>query len=417
MPSIIEELQWRGVSKQVIHTDQLRTLPAGTGVYCGVDPTMPALQIGNLLQLITLVRFQRFGFKPIVVIGGATAQIGDPSGKNQARPLISKSRIQFNTAKIKAQIAQIFPEIKIILNNHQWLAKLSWVNFINMVGRQFNVAQLLTHDTVKQRLATGLSVAEFNYLLAQAYDFFWVYKHHNCRVQIGGSDQWTNIISGLEYIRKRCGMNHQLAGLTTNLIVNRRGEKLGKTTQNTIFVDEALTAKYNFFNFFYNQPDDMVDMYLKFFTFINPEQLKKLDQTSTTSMNKRLKQTWLAKSLFSLVYGEDAYQQVAIVQKLLFQTPIEQLTVVDCQLMLHYLSRQDTTSDANLMNICQNFKICQSQTELKRLIVKRAIRINNQLITKPQQLIRTIKPLYKHYWLLKKGKQQFFLITSNLCED
>jgi tyrosyl-tRNA synthetase len=269
MNSILDELKWRDILKQVTNEDKVaKAQQSGAALYCGFDPTADSLHVGHLIQIMNLKRFQDFGFHPLAIIGGGTGMIGDPSFKAAERKLLTIETVDEYVSGIKAQLNRLIPDITVV-NNADWLRKMSLIDFLRFVGKDFNLAYLLAKDNIASRIEKGLSITEFAYTMLQAYDFYELYENYNCRVQIGGSDQWGNITSGTDYISSRIGhAESDACGVTMNLLTKKDGTKFGKTESGAVWLDAAKTSEYEFYQFFINQDDADCEKFLKYLTFL-----------------------------------------------------------------------------------------------------------------------------------------------------
>ena len=326
IPGILKDLQARGLVQDVSDPALASRLDKEPMVlYCGFDPTSDSLQLGNLVPLISLARFQRAGHTPIVVLGGGTGMIGDPSGRSDERKLLDEETIRKNTAGQMAQFASVLDfesqdNPAVIVNNIEWLGELSLVDFLRDVGKSFSVSVMMSRESVKQRLSTkaGISFTEFSYQILQAYDFYHLYKNHGCLLQSGGSDQYGNIIAGLDYIRRIAGHDHGAAALTFPLVKTSKGEKFGKTAAGALWLDSKRTSPYEWYQYWFNVTDDDVIRYLKFFTFLDLDEIDTIQEKFSANPKERLAQRILANEVTSLVHGSEAAEQASRGSTVLF---------------------------------------------------------------------------------------------------
>ncbi len=409
--NIIKELKWRDMLKDVSNNIKIiNGQKEKTGVYCGFDPTANSLHIGNLIPLLTLKRFAYFGFKPFVIIGQATAVIGDPSGKKMERPLKSSEEIKNNISNIENQIKKIIPDV-IILNNNDWLANMKMIDFLYNVGKTFNISYLINKEHIKSRLKSGISFTEFTYTLLQSYDFLHVYKNNNIHVQIGGSDQWGNIVSGIEYIKNNID-DSKAAGITIKLLLKTDGNKFGKTENGTIWLDKNKTNPYEFYQFFFNQNDDLSIILLKYFSFFTKKQIESIIEDHLKNPKEHYIQKQLASCLVKIVHSEEDLQQIYKINELLFNNNLNNIdkNIIE-NLLIHIIPSFQVLVNDNIIDILTKNKICISKREAKEFIFNNAIMINNILITSSENYsLDKIQPFFNKYFILKKGKKKHYLL-------
>jgi tyrosyl-tRNA synthetase len=303
-----QELQWRNLINQITSKEIIERLKNPITLYVGFDPTSDSLHVGNLIQILALMRAQRCGHIPIALIGGATALIGDPSGKSNERNSTNKEIIEQNTILIKKQLEQYLDNNVKILNNIDWFSKIDFLTFIRNVGKHVTVNTMLSKESVKSRISNGISYAEFSYMLAQGYDFYHLYKNHNCELQIGGSDQWGNITIGIDLISKL--ENKTVYGITQPLILNSLGKKIGKTENGTIFIDKEKTKIFDFYQYFVRTADADVINYLKFFTDLKQKDIEVIEKIVYNHSNNNEAQRILAFEVTKFVFGEILAKEV-----------------------------------------------------------------------------------------------------------
>ena len=309
--SFIQELKWRGMIHDFIPGLEEQLSKESTAAYVGIDPTADSLHIGNLVQIMTMIHFQRNGHKPILLVGGATGMVGDPSGKDSERKLLSEDVIKQNIEGIKKQLLKFldFDSNKNsaeIINNIDWFKDFSFLDFIRDAGKHITINYMMTKDSVKSRLETGMSFTEFTYQLVQGYDFYYLFKHKNCKVQLGGSDQWGNIVTGTELIRKK--ERGEAYALTTPLIEKADGSKFGKSDGGNIWLDENKTSVFKFYQFWLNTSDEDVEKYLKIFTLLDQKQISDIMKEQVENPHYRVAQKELAKQVTCLVHSKDKFE-------------------------------------------------------------------------------------------------------------
>ena len=331
--NIIDELEWRDAINQQTDEAGLKKLidQKKVGLYCGVDPTGDSMHIGHLIPFMILKRFQLAGHRPVIVIGGATGSIGDPSGKSEERVLQTSEQVQNNSDKLSRQMEKLFDAGKKeesirMVNNLDWTKEISLLDFLRNIGKSFNVNTMLSKDIVASRLETGISFTEFTYQILQSIDFLHLYRHEDVQLQIGGADQWGNITAGLEYIRKQEGSEAEAYGLTIPLMLKADGTKFGKTAGGAIWLDPEKTTPYEFYQFWLNQDDRDVVKYLKYFTFLTKEEIEALGEKIAAEPHKREAQKTLASEMTLFVHGEQALKDAEKITAALFSGDVKSLT-------------------------------------------------------------------------------------------
>jgi len=338
MKNFVEELRWRGMLHDIMPGTEEQLQKEPTGGYIGFDPTADSLHIGHLAQIMTLVHFQQAGHKPYALVGGATGMVGDPSGKSAERNLLSEDVLQHNVACVKNQLEK-FLDFNAgssgaeMVNNYDWFKEFRFLDFIRDVGKHITINYMMSKDSVKNRLETGLSFTEFSYQLVQGYDFYYLYTHKNCKLQMGGSDQWGNIVTGTELIRRK--INGDAFALTTPLIKKADGTKFGKTESGNVWLDPKKTSPYGFYQFWLNTSDEDAANYIKIFTLKSKEEIEALVQHHATAPHTRLLQQALAKDITIRVHSEADYDQAIKASGILFgNSTTEDLESLDEETLL-----------------------------------------------------------------------------------
>jgi len=407
--SILDELKWRGLLKQV--TNEERVLEAQAkhlAVYCGFDPTADSLHIGHLIPLILLDRFQQFGFQPIALIGGVTGMIGDPSFKNAERVLQTDEQVKINEAGISKQIAKLLPKVEII-NNATWLNSMSLIDFLRNVGKDFTVGNLLAKESISKRVQTGLSVTEFMYTMLQAYDFYQLYTKHHCMIQLGGSDQWGNITSGTDYIGAKVGRDKtQAAGITMQLLLKKDGKKFGKTETGTVWLDSQKTSVYDFYQFWVNQDDEDSEKMLKFLTFFDWKAIRDLVHQAKQDRKSRIMQKALATELTKFVHGQEGLDQAIKVSEALFKGDLNNLKKNEFLMAFNTLNNIFVDQKTSLIDAIVNVGAASSKREAREFLANKAISINGQEVLQENLEVGKIKPIHNDYLIIRRGKKKFF---------
>lgn len=422
---LLEELQARGIAKQFTDPELGKILEARPlSVYAGFDPTADSLHIGSLIPLLTLRRFQIRGHKPIALAGGATGFIGDPSGKSQERSLQDTDQIQSNLAGIKNDIGRILDlnQTKLV-NNYDWFQKIGYIEFLRDVGKHFTINHMMTKDSVRTRLEDrehGISYTEFSYMLLQAYDFYHLYKHHQCHMQIGGSEQWGNITAGCELIRR---INAQeglekadVYGLTFNLVMKSDGTKFGKTEQGSVWLNPKKTSPYQFFQYFMQVSDADAITYLNYFTFLSLDQIAHIKTEFSKDPGGRLAQKTLAREITTIVHGKDETDRSEKASQALFGSEIKSL---DERTLLDVLAEAPSTkkskstlgnADQTLIDLLVDSTLCASKGAAKKDIQAGGVYVNNERVQDLNFTPKSQDLLCGKYLLLRKGKKNYHLI-------
>jgi tyrosyl-tRNA synthetase len=415
---ILKDLEFRGLINQVTDSEGLgKTLEEEKiKLYCGFDPTADSLHIGNLAALLTLRRFQLAGHQPIALVGGATGLIGDPSGKKNERTLNPQETVVGWSEKIKGQLSR-FLDFELtenpasIANNYDWIGNLDVITFLRDVGKNFGLNYMLAKDSVKTRIEEGISYTEFTYMILQSYDFLKLYESQNCRLQIGGSDQWGNITAGLELIRKSTE-NAKAFGLTIPLVTKSDGTKFGKTESGTIWLDREKTSPYEFYQFWINTDDRDVVSYLKYFTFLSQEEIEHLENETTNAPEKRAAQKALAEELTKLVHGDEALVQAVKISEALFSGSIGSLTADEIRQgfkdVPSYELKEET--EVGLIDLLVDSKISPSKRQAREDVQNGAIYINGERIQEINYVLTKEDRIEGQFTVIRRGKKKYYLI-------
>lgn len=403
-------------------------LKGQTSGYVGIDPTADSLHIGHLVGVMMLKHFQRAGHRPIAVIGGATGMIGDPSLKSQERNLLDEATLRHNQEAIKKQLSKFLdfesdaPNAAILVNNYDWMKDYSFLNFIRDIGKHITVNYMMAKDSVKKRIAgegsSGLSFTEFSYQLLQAYDFQYLYEHEGCKVQLGGSDQWGNITTGVDLIRRRLG--GQAYAVTCPLITKADGTKFGKTESGNVWLDPKYTSPYKFYQFWMNVSDEDAGRFIRIFTSLSREEIEALESQHNEAPHKRILQAKLAEEITMMVHSREEYELAVQASEILFgRSSVETLHKLDETTFLNVfegvpmaeVSRNKLAENIGLMDLlvgeCQFFT---SNSELRKLIQSGGISLNGDKVTDYQYRPTNQDLLNDKYMLIQRGKKNFFLV-------
>jgi tyrosyl-tRNA synthetase len=423
MKNFVEELRWRGMLHDIMPGTEDQLLKEITSGYIGFDPTADSLHIGHLVQIMTLVHFQLCGHRPIALVGGATGMVGDPSGKSAERNLLSEDVLRHNEACVKKQLEKFLDFTTggaELVNNYDWFKEYKFLDFIRDIGKHITVNYMMAKDSVQKRLETGLSFTEFTYQLVQGYDFYWLYENKNCKLQIGGSDQWGNIVTGTELIRKK-GDGDAFA-ITTKLITKADGSKFGKTEGGNVWLDPKRTSPYKFYQYWLNVSDEDASNFVRIFTLFSKEQIDVMIAEHNEAPQLRRLQQALAKDITVRVHSAEEYEKAVKASSILFgNSTTEDLQSLDEETLLAVfegvpqtsISKSDYENCAtvtDLLSAATGGVIFPSKGEARKMIQGGGVSINKIKIDDPN--VKIDHPLLQHKYLLaQKGKKNYFLIN------
>lgn len=422
--NFIEELRWRGMIHQFMPGTEEQLMKGQTSGYIGFDPTADSLHIGNLVQIMSLVHFQRCGHKPFALVGGATGMVGDPSGKSAERNLLSEEILNHNQACVKKQLMKFLdfspiPNQAEMVNNYDWFKEFKFLDFMREVGKHITVNYMMAKDSVQNRLESGLSFTEFAYQLVQGYDFLWLFQNKNCKLQMGGSDQWGNIVTGTELIRRKA--NGEAFALTTPLIKKADGTKFGKTEQGNVWLDPNKTSPYAFYQYWMNASDDDSENFIKIFTTKSQADIDEIIVSHRTAPHQRLLQSELAKDITTRVHGAQELAKAIKASQILFGNSVaEDLESLDEKTLLAvmdgvpktHISLSTFEQCANvteLLSDCTSNIIFPSKGEARKMILGGGVSINKLKVIDPNQKPSFIL-LHNRYLLAQKGKKNYYLV-------
>lgn len=429
MKNFIEELQWRGMIHDLTPATESHLLEAPRAAYVGIDPTADSLHIGHLVSVMILKHFQACGHKPVVLIGGATGMIGDPSGKSQERNLLSKEQIAINMAGIEAQLVNLldFNESSAnharLVNNYDWMAPYSFLSFIRDIGKHITVNYMMAKDSVKRRFdatsgAQGLSFTEFSYQLIQATDFLHLQRDYGVTLQLGGSDQWGNITTGIELIRRIDGK--QVFGITCPLITKSDGRKFGKTEQGNVWLDPNRTSPYQFYQFWLNTADDEAERYIKIYTTLNQPTIESLIAQHRAEPHRRILQNTLASAVTEMVHGKTELQKAIEASSILFGKDthdalmqLDERTLLDVfnGVPVHDVPASSLDAEVNVVTLLAELTdVFPSKGELRRTIQGGGVSINKIRIETPDAIVARADAINGKYILAQRGKKEYHII-------
>ena len=426
--NFVEELKWRGMIQDMMPGTEEQLQKEMTAAYLGIDPTADSLHIGHLVGVMMLRHFQRCGHKPFALIGGATGMIGDPSGKSKERVLIDEEMLRHNQECIRKQLAKFLdfdsdaPNHAELVNNYDWMKDFTFLDFIRNIGKLITVNYMMSKDSVKRRFtgengADGMSFTEFTYQLLQGYDFLYLNEHKNCKLQLGGAEQWGNITTGTELIRKVTG--NEAFALTCPLITKADGKKFGKTESGNVWLDPKRTSPYKFYQFWVNVTDEDAKRYIRIFTSLSREEIEALEKEQEEAPHLRVLQKRLAKELTIMVHSEQDYETAVAASNLLFSNGgAEELKAFDETTLLQIfesvptftVAKADFEANGKAVDVLAK-GLGISNGEFRKLVQGGGIAVNKQKLTAFDQLLTADDLLYGKYLIAQKGKKNYFLVT------
>ncbi|WP_310833259.1 tyrosine--tRNA ligase [Paenibacillus pedocola] len=416
--NIIDELEWRDAINQQTDAEGLRELTNSKAVslYCGVDPTGDSMHIGHLIPFMVLRRFQLAGHRPVILIGGATGTIGDPSGRQSERSLQTLEQVQENVDALTAQMKKLFisddnaNQVRLV-NNYDWTKDINVIEFLRDFGKNFSINTMLAKDVVSSRLDSGISFTEFSYQILQSIDYLHLYKHEDVQLQIGGSDQWGNITSGLDLIRKKEGNEAKAFGLTIPLMLKADGTKFGKTAGGAVWLDPKKTTPYEFYQFWANTDDRDVVKYLKYFTFLSKEEIEALAAKVEAEPHKREAQKALAEEMTRFVHGEELLEQAKRITAALFSGDIRSLTADEIEEGFKEMPTYTASKEAkNIVDWLVDLGIEPSKRQAREDITKGAISINGERVSELEVEITAEHAIGGKFIIVRKGKKNYSLV-------
>jgi len=419
--NLIEELRWRRLVQDIMPGTEEQLMKEMTSGYIGFDPTADSLHIGSLVPILLLVHLQKAGHKPVALVGGATGMVGDPSGKSEERNLLNEDVLKKNQAGVKKQLEKFLdfdaskPNAALMVNNYDWFKDMNFLTFIRDVGKHITVNYMMAKESVRKRIEgeTGLSFTEFTYQLIQGYDFYWLYTHYNCKLQMGGSDQWGNITTGAELIRRKAGS--EAFAFTCPLLTKADGGKFGKTEKGNIWLDSEKTSPYQFYQFWLNAADEDAKKWIKIFTFLSKEEIDDLIAVHEDDASQRLLQKRLAKEITTFVHNEAGLNKAIETTEKLFadhNAPAESLSEEDLESMQGVINFEVDTKILNgidVVSFLSETNIFPSKSEARKMIQNGGVSINRKKISDIQMIIDSSLLLHEKYLLVQKGKKNYYL--------
>jgi tyrosyl-tRNA synthetase len=428
--SLIEELRWRGMIQDITPGTEEQLNKEMTTAYIGFDPTADSLHIGSLEPILLLVHLQKAGHKPIALVGGATGMVGDPSGKSEERNLLSEEVLQHNQEGVKKQLEKYLdfdtdkPNHAEMVNNYDWFKDMSFLHFIRDVGKHITVNYMMAKDSVKKRIVqrtidaegeTGMSFTEFTYQLVQGYDFYWLYANKNCKLQMGGSDQWGNIVTGTELIRRKSG--GEAFAFTCPLITKADGGKFGKTEKGNIWLDPQKTSPYQFYQFWLNASDADAEKWIRIFTFLTLEEIESITNEHQKDPGQRILQKRLAEEITLFVHSKDELEKARETTQKLFanqHAPAETLSINDLEeiegIVKSHYDKTKLSSEIDVVSFLAEANIFSSKGEARKTIQGGGVSINRKKVDDVQMKIDRSLLLHEKYILVQKGKKNYYLV-------
>ncbi len=407
--TLYEELMWRGLIKDVAGEDLQKKLDEEKiTFYWGTDPTADSLHLGHYSSLVTAKRLAKAGHHPILLVGGATGLIGDPRPTAE-RELISKETVEKNLEGIRNQVSKIFDGKAEVVNNYEWTKDISFLDFLRDVGKYINVNYMLNKDIINRRLDTGITYAEFSYTLIQGNDFLHLFQEKNCIMQVEGSDQWGNITTGIDLIKKK--LNKTAYGFTMPLILDKYGNKFGKSEGNALWLDKNKTSSYELYQYLINTDDEMVIHYLKVFTFLSKEEIEAIEKEQLQHPESRVAQKALAREIITDLHGKEEFEKAEEMSQLLFSGNIQKLSVNDLKIGLKDVPHFDITEEMNLVEFLVNHKIASSKREAREWITAGSITVNGERVTDLEFVVSKESALEQTLTIIRRGKKKYYVGT------
>jgi tyrosyl-tRNA synthetase len=423
--NLIAELRWRGLIQDIMPGTEEQLNKELTNGYIGFDPTADSLHIGSLVPIILLVHLQKAGHKPFALVGGATGMVGDPSGKSAERNLLSDEDLQKNVNGIHNQLAKFLdfdpsrPNAAEMVNNHDWFRQMNFLHFIRDVGKHITVNYMMSKESVRKRIEgeSGISFTEFTYQLIQGYDYYWLYQNKNCKLQMGGSDQWGNITTGTELIRRKAG--GEAFAFTCPLITKADGSKFGKSEGGNIWLDAAKTTPYQFYQFWLNAADEDVKKWIRIFTFLSQQQIEELTSEHENDPGQRILQKRLATELTIFVHGEEELQKaLETTQKLFAQqnASAESLSIEDLEgmegIIRATILKEKIVHGIDIITLLAETGIFPSKGEARKMVQNGGVSINRKKVEDTQKTFHISDLLHDKYLLIQKGKKNYYLLSA-----
>ena len=403
-----EELEWRGLIKDTAGEDLKDKINnESITFYWGTDPTADSLHLGHYSSLVTAKRLAKMGHHPILLVGGATGLIGDPRPTAE-REIISKEAVEKNLEGIRTQVNNLFNGNVEVVNNYDWISKFDFIDFLRDVGKYINVNYMLDKDIIRRRLDTGITFAEFSYTLIQGYDFLHLFREKNCIMQAAGSDQWGNITTGIDLIRKMTGK--EAYAFTMPLILDSTGKKFGKSEGNALWLNEEKTSSYELYQYLINTDDAKVYEYLKVFTFLTPEEIDSVMEEHKKQPEKRLAQKKLAECIITDLHGENSFKEAIEISEALFSGDIKKLNANEIELAFKGLDAKELTEEKTIVDLLVDEEICKSKREAREFIDNKSITLNGDKVESYDFLVTKSVAIEQKYIVIRRGKKKYYIL-------
>lgn len=403
--TLYEELQWRGLIQDISSPELIDKLnKGGLTFYIGTDPTADSMHIGHYSSFLISKRLAKHGHRPLLLVGGATGLIGDPKPTSE-RPMITKEEVEHNIQGLAKQAKEIFGFE--VVNNYDWTKDINVLDFLRDYGKYFNVNYMLAKDKVKSRLETGITYAEFSYMILQALDFLYLYENYDCQLQVAGSDQWGNITSGIELIRKK--LDKEAYGMVMPLVTDSTGKKFGKTEGNALWLDKNKTSSYEFYQYLINLEDSMIISYLKMLTFLTPDEINEIEKQHLAAPEKRIAQRELAKAIITDLHGEEEFNKAEQISNALFGGDLTGLSAEDIMLGMKMVPSITVSGDIKLIDLLVDNDICSSRREAREMLTSNAISINNVKYNDENMIVSKDLAIDGKVIIIRKGKKKQFI--------
>ena len=403
--TVYEDLVWRGLVQEISSPELIEKLnKGGMTFYIGTDPTADSMHIGHYSSFLISKRLAKAGHHPLLLVGGATGLIGDPKPTAE-RPIISKEEVEKNIKGLTDQAKKIFGFE--VVNNWDWTKDVNICDFLRDYGKYFNINYMLAKDHVKSRMEVGITFAEFSYMLLQAMDFYYLYKNYNCELQVAGSDQWGNITSGIELIRKK--LDKEAYGMVMPLVTDSTGKKFGKTEGNALWLDENKTSSYELYQYLINLEDSMIIDYLKKLTFLSKEEIEEIEAKNNEHPEERIAHKALAREIITDLHGKESYEEAVKISESLFSGDIKNFTEKEIEDAFKGLEPFTITEDINIVDLLVNNGVCSSKREAREFINNGSITMNGEKVTDVEMVVSRDKALYSKYVILRRGKKRYFI--------
>lgn len=417
MVNIVDELKYRGLIKDFSNEEEVKKLlDKPQTIYCGFDPSASSMHLGNFVMISMLMRLQKAGHKIIALVGGGTGMIGDPSGKSKERNLLNAESVHENTLAIKSQLERFIdltdPKKGMIVNNYDWLSKINLLEYLRDYGKYFPINYMLSKDIVASRLQSGISYTEFSYTILQSIDFLHLFLNEGCKIQIGGGDQWGNLTSGLELIRKTQGNDTDVGCFTVPLLLDSQGKKFGKSEGGALYLDPKLVSPYKLYQFLYNSGDDDAARYLKIFSFKEIPEIEAIIKDHYEHLGQRIAQKALAYEVVSIIHGQEKADEAINMSNALFSGDVKSLTKEN---IVELLGKMEVKIDEGLLleDVLINIKAASSKREAREFIKGNSVSINGDKVNDLQKHIDKTDALHNEFVIIKRGKKNYYLVKFN----